>query len=334
MVSAMRRSRLVSGVAATVAVGVVVSTQWVSGAGESDESVFVPTTPCRLVDTRSGADNVGPRSTPVGADQEAEFNAHDGSDSGSTCVIPSTATAISANVVAVGPTANGFVATYPGDEPNPGTATLNFVAGQAPTPNAAIIPLAADGSFNVFNKFGSVNLVIDVNGFYQPSSNVGATGPQGPAGPAGSDGATGAQGPAGPVNRISDEQIAVLAWYEDPGAAATIAVGTSPSGVAYDGTNIYVTNFNSASVSVINPTTNTVTTTIAVGTRPFGVAYDGTNIYVTNNGSNSVSVINPATNTVTTTIGVGSLPYGVAYDGTNIWVANTGSNSVSKLIPR
>ena len=35
-----------------------------------------------------------------------------------------------------------------------------------------------------------------------------------------------------------------------------------------------------------------------------GVAYDGTNIYIANYTSNNVSVVDPATNTVTTTIGV------------------------------
>ena len=64
------------------------------------------------------------------------------------------------------------------------------------------------------------------------------------------------------------------------------------------------------------------------------MAYDGTNIWVTNNGGSNVSVINPATNTVTATIGVGNQPYGVAYDGTNIWVTNESSNSLSKLPPQ
>ena len=74
--------------------------------------------------------------------------------------------------------------------------------------------------------------------------------------------------------------------------------------------------------------------TITVGTQPIGVASDGTNIYVTNQGSNSVSVIDPATNTEPTTITVGTNPEVVAYDGTNIWVTNNGDDSVSKLIPR
>ena len=73
--------------------------------------------------------------------------------------------------------------------------------------------------------------------------------------------------------------------------------------------------------------------TVTVGTSPWGVAFDGTNIWVNNFNSNSVSKINPTTNTVTATVTVGMNPVGVAFDGTNIWVANAGSANVSKIIP-
>ena len=32
-----------------------------------ERTAFVPITPCRLLDTRPGADNVGPKSSPMGA---------------------------------------------------------------------------------------------------------------------------------------------------------------------------------------------------------------------------------------------------------------------------
>ena len=75
----------------------------------------------------------------------------------------------------------------------------------------------------------------------------------------------------------------------------TIAVGTGPVGVAYSPSNdrIYVANYGSNNVSVINPATNTVVTTIAVGNIPSGVAYSPSNdrIYVANSGSNNVSIL-------------------------------------------
>jgi YVTN family beta-propeller protein len=135
------------------------------------------------------------------------------------------------------------------------------------------------------------------------------------------------------VNRISDEQIAALQWYQDPGAAATVSVGSSPRAVAFDGTNIWVTSLGSGTVSKIDPATKTVTATVGVGTNPQGVAFDGTSIWVTNVGSGNVSKIDPATNTVTATVGVGTSPRAVAFDGTSIWVTNSGSGNVSRINP-
>ena len=71
--------------------------------------------------------------------------------------------------------------------------------------------------------------------------------------------------------------------------------------------------YGANAVSVINTSTNTVTTTVPVGTGPEGVAVtpvtpSGSTVYVANLGANTTSVINTATNTVTTTIPVGSEP--------------------------
>jgi YVTN family beta-propeller protein len=106
-------------------------------------------------------------------------------------------------------------------------------------------------------------------------------------------------------------------------------------GVAYDPSNgyIYVTDFYSDTVSVINGANNTVIATIPVGSRPMGVAYDPSNgyIYVTNWNSGTVSVINGKTNIVIANITVGQGPTGIAYDPSNgyIYVANFASGTVS-----
>ena len=187
-----------------------------NSSSEATETVFVPMSPCRLVDTRSGHENVGPRSTPIPADSEVRFHAFDGDDGDSTCQIPSTAKAIATNAVVAWPTARTYVALYPGDEANPGTANINVVAGQAPTPNAANISLAVDGSFNVYNAFGTVDIIIDVNGYYQPGTALAATvvegepGPQGQTGatgPAGADGATGPTGETGPAGPQGEQGL-------------------------------------------------------------------------------------------------------------------------------
>ena len=164
---------------------------------------------------------------------------------------------------------------------------------------------------------------------YALAGNEGPTGPQGPqgevgpAGPQGLQGETGAigpegqqglmgdagpkgdpgiqciqgeagpAGPVGPAGPITTSCAASLRWDLPACTPATFTVGTSPQGVAFDGTNIWVANFSSNSVSKINPTTNTVTDTVTVDTNPRGVTFDGTNIWVTNQTSNNVSKIIP-----------------------------------------
>jgi YVTN family beta-propeller protein len=302
--------------AATIAVG----THYVSGATSSNETVFVPIEPCRLVDTRA-AEAIGPRNTPLPENTAVTFTAWDSGDDNSTCEIPASATAVGTNTTAVGPTANSFLTLFPEGTPVPNASNLNYTAGQAPTPNSATIPLSATGKFNAINRFGTVDLIIDINGYYQPSTNIGATGPQGPV------------GPAGPANRITDDQIAQLQWYQDPGAATTITVGNEPTDIAFSGTNLYVTNLLDDTVSVINPTTNTIIDIIDVGNGPSAIAYNGTNLYATNAISNTVSVINPATNTVIDTVTGLSKPFGIAYDGTNMYVTNNGDDNVSVINP-
>ena len=114
---------------------------------------------------------------------------------------------------------------------------------------------------------------------------------------------------------------------------ATIRVGNGPAAAGYDGGNgyVYVANELSNNVSVINRTT--VVGTVAVGNQPEGVGYDNRSgyIYVANFGSNNVSVINGTT--VVATIPVGIYPIGVAYDSGNgyVYVANQGSNNVSVI---
>jgi YVTN family beta-propeller protein len=98
---------------------------------------------------------------------------------------------------------------------------------------------------------------------------------------------------------------------------ATIQVGDSPQGIAVNpNTNrIYVTNYSSNSVSVIDGDTNTVIDTIAVGNAPQGIAVNPvTNkIYVANgNSGDPVYVIDGNNNAVIKTIPVAINARGVA----------------------
>ncbi len=134
----------------------------------------------------------------------------------------------------------------------------------------------------------------------------------------------------------SSEDLASSAPTPDSGGGtvvATIPVGTGPTGVGYDSGNgyVYVANWLSGNVSVINGTR--VVATIPVGTNPQGVGFDAGNgyVYVTNSYSGTTSVINGTT--VVATVPVGDGPVGVGYDSETgyIYVANVRSNNVSVI---
>lgn len=176
----------------------------VSSAGSATETVFVPVEPCRLIDTRPST-VVGPRATPIGEDAPVAFTAWDSGDGESLCQIPATATAISTNTTIVDPSNASFLALYPADAETPDVSNLNYQPGQAPTPNAVTTKLSASGQFNVYNRFGTVDVIVDIAGYYQPSTSVGAPGPQGEQGPQGLKGAPGTPGIPGPQGEKGEQ---------------------------------------------------------------------------------------------------------------------------------
>lgn len=115
---------------------------------------------------------------------------------------------------------------------------------------------------------------------------------------------------------------------------ATIPVGNGPLGMAIspNGLRVYVTNFGSGSVSVIDTTTNTVTATVKVGSGPRGVEVtpNGLYVYVINYGDGTVSVIDTASNTVVHTITGLASPAGVGFsvDGLHAYVGDQRANAV------
>ena len=120
----------------------------------------------------------------------------------------------------------------------------------------------------------------------------------------------------------------------NPATAATIgspiSVGSIPEGIAFDGTNLWVSNNNANTVSKINPTTASVLATVTVGQNPSGVAFDGTDVWVTYLAS--VAKIDPTTDDVLGSGGNGLAgPTGLVFDGSDMWVTNEANNTITKL---
>jgi hypothetical protein len=162
-----------------------------------------------------------------------------------------------------------------------------------------------------------------------PPGVAGATGPQGPAGPQGSQGPAGQQGPAGPSgNGLREQKAALLRWYRQDFSA-----NGAPGNIAFDGTNLWVTDFSSGSNSVTEMRASDGATlgTFPVGNHPTFATFDGANVWVTNQSDNTVTKLRASDGSTLGTFAVGKTPAGTAFDGANIWVANAVDNTVTKL---
>lgn len=135
--------------------------------------------------------------------------------------------------------------------------------------------------------------------------------------------------------------VSALANKTHPAVVAAVKVGEKPNGLAVtpDGSEVYVANSGSNTVSVISSPSNSVVGTIAVGTTPAFVAItpNGSTAFVSNNGDDTVSEIAIATKTVVHTFAAGKSPLGLAVtpDGTQLWVCDdAGAVSVIDIATR
>lgn len=138
---------------------------------------------------------------------------------------------------------------------------------------------------------------------------------------------------------LSDNHVAVID-SRTFSIVARIPVGLCPYllGVAPDGQWVYVANYCTDDVSIIDAATHSVIDNIDVaehgGDGPYGVAItpDGTYLYVSNWLSDNVSVIETATNSVVASIDVANVGLGIAMtpDGKYLYV--TGGDSATSVI--
>ncbi len=130
--------------------------------------VYVPITPCRIVDTRAGGGRLAANSTRefyVGGD--TGFAGQGGKSGG--CGIPAAAAAVTVSLTSTQPSGAGRVVAYPAAVSAPVSTMLSYGAtGNATsTPTVALTPGTAR-QMEVKNSVASVHLVIDVLGFYIP----------------------------------------------------------------------------------------------------------------------------------------------------------------------
>jgi hypothetical protein len=137
------------------------------------------------------------------------------------------------------------------------------------------------------------------------------------------------EGFEGPLGTASVSGIAPTPPY----AVYSVSTGfTSPSGILFDGANIWVTD--STANKLFKLVLGSIVQTVTVGSGPVNPVFDGANIWVPNSKDNSITVVQASTGTVVATIIADASnmlngPGGASFDGERILVANRGGNSVT-----
>ena len=125
-------------------------------------SNYEPLSPFRILDTRSGScvqctgGALGP-----GAIRKLQITGVLGDR------VPTGTTAVVLNVTAVADTASSLLTVFPDGTTRPNASNLNFAAG-AVIPNLVTVTLGTDGAVDIYNALGTVNVLADVEGYFQP----------------------------------------------------------------------------------------------------------------------------------------------------------------------
>ena len=307
---------------------------------------FIALTPCRVADTRGNGftGQYGPPSLTANATRSFTITGQ--------CGVPATAAAVSFNFAALNVGAGGDLRVFPAGGAVPLVSTLNYNASTPNIANAAVVPLGTGGAITVQADATSIDLIIDVNGYYDGSGSlqlslsrraaldqfwtpqnalsIGLTTLGQIPELCRSDGADVWVGIvlSNTVQRVRASDGKLLATWTGAAGAHGVLVAMG---------KIFVTGETTpGALYSIDPTqaAGAVTTVASnLGNFPFAAAFDGSLIWTANQGG-SVSIVTPgaATPWSVTTVSTGfSNLWGILYDGANVWVTDNTTGKLLKL---
>jgi len=138
----------------------------------SSTGLLTPLVPTRICDTRATGPGVAANQcntgglSPIGAGGTLTFDVHTAGDG-----IPATGvSAVVFNLTAIGPTTGTVLTAFPGPS-RPTASNLNVNAKEV-VPNRVIVPVSSGGTVTIWNGAGSVNVAVDVNGWFGTASGA------------------------------------------------------------------------------------------------------------------------------------------------------------------
>ena len=125
--------------------------------------LFHPLSPARIQDSRPAGPQVGPYATPwnAGLTRDVTVTGVGG--------VPAGADAVVLNVAVTGTTSVGYLTIWPGGQPRPLAASLNWALGQTIS-NAVTVKVGTAGKVSVYNPLGNVDVIVDVVGSFGPGT--------------------------------------------------------------------------------------------------------------------------------------------------------------------
>jgi hypothetical protein len=158
---------------ATVAVGRFGSVTFSTASGATDlvvdlvgyyddaaPALFTPRPATRILDSRTAVGDWG-AALAAGSPKSLVVRGRGG--------VPPGATAVAANLTVTEATANSFVSVSP--DGAPAGSSINFARGET-IANMITLPIGVDGSIQVANAIGAVDVIVDVVGYYQPGTGL------------------------------------------------------------------------------------------------------------------------------------------------------------------
>jgi hypothetical protein len=136
---------------------------------------YMALNPFRILDTRTGTcvQCTGDPTFGQGVTEKVQLTGV--TIGGVSDPIPTNATAVVLNVTEVLGTGNSLLTVWPYGTGMPKTSNLNFAPGTV-IANLVTVTLGQGGAVNIFNAVGTVNVLADVEGYFEPQASTVVTG--------------------------------------------------------------------------------------------------------------------------------------------------------------
>lgn len=145
----------------------------------STAGLYTPaTSPVRICDTRASGNGIAPNLcdahglSPIGPGQTLTFPVN---AIGSP--VPAAVSAVVFNLTAINPTISTVLTAFAGSGSRPNASNLN-IAANAVLPNRVIVPVTCVSgtcTASIWNSVGSVNIAVDIDGWFTTTSGAGFT---------------------------------------------------------------------------------------------------------------------------------------------------------------